>query len=230
MADAHRARIERRAIRVAQTTPVRAAGARRSPSLVVNAATDPKVQEQQGSSQPVTERRDGRTATPSLVRGFGGTSHARSEIPHGRHALDMATELLYYRPAPDRHHDRLQCIEELVAAATDSATLSCSFRPQPSEANDKEQDAPPPPPQRDVRPEPRHEARLAINLTSPGRGQDMKPVVSNAFMPFGLRNAATTYQRLQRAMLVPRLLGCREEDEETLGPTEGPEPREAADP
>ena len=35
---------------------------------------------------------------------------------------------------------------------------------------------------------------------------------ANAFMPFGLGNVAATYQRLQQAMLVPRLLGRRGEE------------------
>ena len=49
-------------------------------------------------------------------------------------------------------------------------------------------------------------------------------------MPFGLGNATATNQRLQRVMLVPRLLGRREAKEEILGPSECPDPREAVDP
>ncbi|KAE8809627.1 hypothetical protein D1007_13794 [Hordeum vulgare] len=105
---------------------------------MVNAATGPEVQEQQGSSQPATEHPDGRTATPLLVRTSGLASHARPEVPHGRRELALATELLRYTPAMDCHNDCLECIEELVAAADDSATLSCSIRPEPSQENDEE--------------------------------------------------------------------------------------------
>ncbi|KAE8809427.1 hypothetical protein D1007_13944 [Hordeum vulgare] len=155
MPDAHRARAECRSARIAQTASTGLAGARRSPSHVMNASMVPDAQEQQGSSQPVTEHRDGLTATRSLVQGSGATSHAWSEMPHGRCALAMATKLLRYRPGPDRYHDWLQCIEALVPATGDSAALSYLLRPQLSQANDKEQDAPPPPPRQDVRPEPR---------------------------------------------------------------------------
>ncbi|KAE8818724.1 hypothetical protein D1007_03543 [Hordeum vulgare] len=82
-----------------------------------NAATGPDAQEQQGSSQPATEQADDRTATPSLVRASWSASGVRPEMPQGRRALAMATELLRYRPAPDRHNDWLKRIEELVAAA-----------------------------------------------------------------------------------------------------------------
>ncbi|KAI4987598.1 hypothetical protein ZWY2020_020398 [Hordeum vulgare] len=94
---------------------------------MVNATTGPEVQEQQGSSQPVTEQVDGRTTTPSLAKPSGSASRARPEMPIGRRALAMVTELLRYRPAPDRHDDWLQRIEELVAAAGDSAALYCSL-------------------------------------------------------------------------------------------------------
>ncbi|KAE8795956.1 hypothetical protein D1007_29150 [Hordeum vulgare] len=116
MADARRLPVERRAIRIAQTVPVGAAGARRSPSPVVNAATNPEAQEQQGSSEPATEHVEGRTATPSLARPSGSASCARPEMPHCCRTLAMATELLRYRPAPDRHNDWLHRIEELIAA------------------------------------------------------------------------------------------------------------------
>ncbi|KAE8780969.1 hypothetical protein D1007_45820 [Hordeum vulgare] len=159
MADARRVRTERRATRIAQTAPVGAADACRSPSPMVNAATSPEAQEQQGSSQPLKEHVEGRTATPSLVRASGSASRARPETPHGGRALAMATELLRYRPAPDRHDDWLKHIKELIAAAGDSAALSCSLRPQPSLTNNEEQDAPPPPPQRAADPEPGQEAR-----------------------------------------------------------------------
>ncbi|KAE8791471.1 hypothetical protein D1007_34111 [Hordeum vulgare] len=111
MADARRARAKHRATRVAHTMQAGPAGTHRSPSLVVNAATGLDTQEQQGSSQPATEQADGRTATLSLVRASGSASRARTEMPHGRGALAMATELLRYRPAPDRHNDWLQRIE-----------------------------------------------------------------------------------------------------------------------
>ncbi|KAE8772354.1 hypothetical protein D1007_55651 [Hordeum vulgare] len=111
MPDARRARAERRATRVAQTASVDPVDTRRSPSPMVNVATGPDAQEQQGSSQPAIEHPDGRTAIPSLVWASGFASGARPEMPHGRHALSMATELLSYRPAPDRHNDWLQRIE-----------------------------------------------------------------------------------------------------------------------
>ncbi|KAE8799137.1 hypothetical protein D1007_25520 [Hordeum vulgare] len=132
MADARRARAECRATRVAQTAPVDVVGAHRSPSPMVNTPTDPEVQEQQGSSQPATEQADGRNATLSLVRPSRSVSRARPEMPHGRRTLAMPAELLRYRPAPNRHDDWLQCIEEHIAASGDSAAVSCSLRPQPS--------------------------------------------------------------------------------------------------
>ncbi|KAE8776009.1 hypothetical protein D1007_51425 [Hordeum vulgare] len=136
MDDARLASAERRATCVAQMAPAGPARVHQSPSPVVNAATGPNAQEQQRSSQPATEHPDGSTATPSLVRASGSASRAWPEMSHGQHALAMATMLLHYRPAPDRHNDWLQRIEELVAAAGDSMVLSCSFRPQPSLAND----------------------------------------------------------------------------------------------
>ncbi|KAE8794701.1 hypothetical protein D1007_30537 [Hordeum vulgare] len=152
MPDAHWARAECRATRVAQTAPAGPAGTRRSPLPVVNAATGPNAQERQGSSQPATEHPDSR---PPLRR----SSRLRLDMPHGRRMLAMVTELLRYRPSPDRHNDWLQRIEELVAAAGDSVALSFLFVPQPSHANGEEQDAPPPPPWSEARPEPRQEAR-----------------------------------------------------------------------
>ncbi|KAE8770749.1 hypothetical protein D1007_57476 [Hordeum vulgare] len=133
MADARRAHAQHRATRIAQTVPVGPAGERRSRSRVVNAATGPKIQEREGSSHLATEHPDGRTATPSLARPSGTASHAWPEVPHRWRALAMATE--------------------------DSTMLSCVIRPQPSQANDKEQDVPPPPSRHDVRTEPRKEAR-----------------------------------------------------------------------
>ncbi|KAE8773470.1 hypothetical protein D1007_54285 [Hordeum vulgare] len=105
MSDARRAHAERRATCIAQTAPVGPAGARRSPLPGVDAAMGPDAQEQQGSSQPATKCRDGRFGTPSLVRASGAASHARPEMPHVRSALTMATKILRYQPAPDRHHD-----------------------------------------------------------------------------------------------------------------------------
>ncbi|KAE8792255.1 hypothetical protein D1007_33190 [Hordeum vulgare] len=154
MADARRVRVERCTTCMAQTAPVGAAGVRRSPSPVVNAATGPEVQEQQGSSHPVSEPVDGCTTTPSLARPSGSASHARPEMPHGWRARAMATELLRYRPTPDRHDDWLHRIEEVITAAGDSAALSCSVRPLPCLANNEEQDTPPPPPRRVSNPEP----------------------------------------------------------------------------
>ncbi|KAE8784148.1 hypothetical protein D1007_42320 [Hordeum vulgare] len=148
--------------------------ARGSPSPVVNAATGPEVQEQQGSSQPVTELVDGRTATPSLVRPSGSVSRARPEMPHGRCALAMATELLCYPPAPDRHDDWLHRIEEFITAAGDSTTLSCSLRPQPSLANNEEQDVPPHPHGMLRTPSPSRKRDPAPGLVNPGRVPEMK--------------------------------------------------------
>ncbi|KAE8784134.1 hypothetical protein D1007_42306 [Hordeum vulgare] len=151
MADYCRAHAERRATRVSQTAPVGPASAHRSPSPMVNAAAGPDAQEQQCSSHSATEQTDGRTTTLPLIRASGSALH-------GRHALSMATELLRYRLAPDHHKDWIQCIEELVAAASDPAVFSFSFRPKPSLADDEEQDVPPPPLQHGSRPEPRQEA------------------------------------------------------------------------
>ncbi|KAE8803218.1 hypothetical protein D1007_20994 [Hordeum vulgare] len=98
-------RAERRTTHVAQTAPTDPADVHRSPSPMVNAATGADAKEPQGSSQPATEQTDGRTATPSLVQDSGSASRARPEMLHGRRALAMATELLPYRSAPDRHND-----------------------------------------------------------------------------------------------------------------------------
>ncbi|KAE8782601.1 hypothetical protein D1007_43993 [Hordeum vulgare] len=159
MADARRARAKRRATCVAHTAPLGPAGARWSPSPMVNAATCPDAQEHQGSSRPTIEQPDGRTATSSLVEASWSASRTRPEMLHGRRALVMAVELLRYWLAPDRHNDWPEGIEELVTATSDPTALSCSFRPQPCMANDEEQDAPPPPPRHGTRLEPRQEAR-----------------------------------------------------------------------
>ncbi|KAE8820253.1 hypothetical protein D1007_01671 [Hordeum vulgare] len=170
MAHARRARAVRRATRVAQTAPVGAVDACRSPSPMANAATGPDAQEQQGSSQPATEQANDRTATPSLVRASRSASHVRPKMTHGRRPLAMATELLRYWSTLDRHNDWLQCIEELVAATDDTSAFSCSFRPQPSLANDEEQGAPPPPLRHGAHHEPRHEARPRDRPREPRAG------------------------------------------------------------
>ncbi|KAE8777416.1 hypothetical protein D1007_49822 [Hordeum vulgare] len=71
MADARRVRAEHRANRISQTALVGAADARRSPSPVVNAATNPEALEQHGSSQPAIEQVDGHTTMPLLARPSG---------------------------------------------------------------------------------------------------------------------------------------------------------------
>ena len=78
MADARRARAERRAalaVRVAQTAHV-GGPPRRSPLPAANAATGPAGNEQQASSLHPSVRRDGCTAAPSLTPD-GSSSHAR---------------------------------------------------------------------------------------------------------------------------------------------------------
>ncbi|KAE8787888.1 hypothetical protein D1007_38104 [Hordeum vulgare] len=170
MVEARQVHVEHRATRITQTAPVGAAGSRRSPSPVVKAATGTKVQEQQGSSHPVIEQADVRIATPSLTRPSGSASRAWTEMPHDRHALAMATELLRYRPAPDCHDDWLQLIEALIATAGDSTVLSCSPRPRPSLATNEEQDAPAPPPRRVEDPEPWQEIRPCARPHEPRAG------------------------------------------------------------
>src|SRR3954469_25948511 len=99
MSDACRARVERRAAiasRVAQTAPV-GGRPRRSPSPAVNSATGPAGNKQQASSQHQSARRDGRTATPSLMPA-GSSSYALSAPLEARAALIAANELLRYRP------------------------------------------------------------------------------------------------------------------------------------
>ena len=70
MADACRARVERRAAitaRVAQTALTGDGCARRALSRVANAATSPAGHDQQASSLQTLMRCDGRTATPLLT-------------------------------------------------------------------------------------------------------------------------------------------------------------------
>ena len=79
MADARRARAERRAARatrVAQTAAVGNGAPRRSASPMANAATDPAAREQQDSSLPPSVRRDGRIATPSPTPAIVLSTHA----------------------------------------------------------------------------------------------------------------------------------------------------------
>ncbi|KAE8806760.1 hypothetical protein D1007_17122 [Hordeum vulgare] len=159
MADARRVHAERRTSRIAQTVPIGAASARPSPSPMVNDATGTEAQEKYGSSQPATDVIDGHTATSSLTRPSGSASRARPQMPQGRRALAMATELLHYRPTPDRHEDWLHRIKELISTADDSTALSCSLQPQQSLTNNKEQDTPHPSPRGVTNPEPGHEAR-----------------------------------------------------------------------
>ena len=78
MADAQRARTERRAAlaaRVTQTAPV-SGHPQHSPSPAANAATGPVGNEQQASSLHPSVRREGCTATPSLTPA-GSSSQAR---------------------------------------------------------------------------------------------------------------------------------------------------------
>src|SRR4051812_6843658 len=112
MSDARRARAERRAAiasRAAQTAPVRGRP-RRSPSP---AATGPAGNEQQASSQHSSVRRDGRTATPSLMTA-GSSSHALRVPLEARAALIAANELLRYRPVDDVYEEWLDRVAELV--------------------------------------------------------------------------------------------------------------------
>ena len=103
MADARRARAERRAARatrVAQTAPV-GGPPRCSPSP---AATGPAGNEQLASSQHPLVRRDGRTATTSLTPA-GSSSHARRAPMDAHASLLLARELLHYRPVDDLYED-----------------------------------------------------------------------------------------------------------------------------
>ena len=94
MSDARQARVERRAAlasRIAQTAPV-GGRPRRSPSPAVNAATGLAGNEQQASSQHLSVRQDGRTATPSLTPA-GSSSRALRAPMEARAALIAANEL-----------------------------------------------------------------------------------------------------------------------------------------
>ena len=130
MADARRARAERRAAlsaRVAQTAPV-GVPPRRSPSPTANAAIGPAGNEQQASSLHPSVRQDGRTATPSLTP-VGSSSHAHRAPVEARATLIAANELLRYRPVDDLYEEWLDRVTELVRAAGGSPTPSHSLRP-----------------------------------------------------------------------------------------------------
>ena len=118
MANARRARAERRAAlaaRVTQTAPI-GGPPRRSPSPATNAATGPAGNEQQALSLHPSVRRDGRTATPSLTRA-GPSSHAHRAPMDAHAALLLARELLHYHPVDDLYEEWLARITELVSAA-----------------------------------------------------------------------------------------------------------------
>ena len=145
MADACRARAERRAARatrVAQTAPV-GGPPRRSPSPAANAATGPAGNEQQASSQHPSVRWEGRTATPSLTPA-GSPSRDRRAPTDAHAALLLARELLHYRPVGDLYEDWLARITELVSAAGGSPASSLSLPHPPSGMGDTAQGAPPP--------------------------------------------------------------------------------------
>ena len=106
MADARRARAERRAAlatRVAQTAPV-GGRPRCFLSPATNAATGPTRNEQQASSQHPSMQREGRNATPSLTPA-ASSSHARRAPTDAHAALLLARELLHYRPVDDLYED-----------------------------------------------------------------------------------------------------------------------------
>ncbi|KNE88344.1 hypothetical protein PSTG_18256 [Puccinia striiformis f. sp. tritici PST-78] len=148
MADARRARAERRAAlnaRVAQPAPV-GGPPRHSPSPAANAATGPAGNEQQASSLHPSVRRDRRTATPSLTPA-GSCPHARCAPTDAQAALLMARELPRYRPS--RRPLRGLAGPHRRARAGDVA-----------------HGAPPPPPQQDGALAPRHAAHGAPPLPS----------------------------------------------------------------
>ena len=147
MADARRARAERRAAlatHVAQTAPV-GGPPRRSLSPAAHTATGPAGNKQQASLLHPSLRREGRTATPSLTPA-GSSSHAR-RAPMDVHAvLLLARELLHYRLIDDLYEDWLVRITELVSAAGGSPMSSLSLPRPPSCAGGTDQEVPPPPP------------------------------------------------------------------------------------
>ena len=135
MADARRARAERRAARatrVTQTAPV-GGPPRRSPSPAANAATGPAGNKQQASSQHPSVRRDGRTASPSVTPA-GLSSHAHRAPMDAHASLLLALDLLHYHPVDDLYKDWLACINELVSAAGGSPAPSLSLPRPPSYA------------------------------------------------------------------------------------------------
>ena len=137
MSDARRACAERRAAlasRVAQAAPV-SGRPRRSPSPAVNAATGPAVDEQQASSQHLSVRQDGRTATPSLTPA-GSSSRALRAPMEARAALIAANELLRYRPVDDVYEEWLDRVAELVRAAGGSPAQSAPLRTPPRAGNE----------------------------------------------------------------------------------------------
>ena len=166
MADAHQARAERRAARVAQTAPA-GGPPRRSLSPAANAATGPAGHEQQASSMHPSMRRDGRTATPSLTPA-GSSSHARHGPANAQAALLMARELLCYRLVDDLYEDWLDDIAELVSAARGSPAPSLSLPWPPPAVGDVAHGAPPPPPRQDVALGPR---RVAPRRDPPRRAR-----------------------------------------------------------
>src|SRR4051812_9574010 len=162
MSDARRARAERWpaiASRVAQTAPV---GGRphRSPSPAVNAATGPRGNEQQASSQHPSVRQDGRTATPSLTPA-GSSSRALRAPMEARAALIAANELLRYRPVDDVYEEWLDRVAELVRAAGGSPAPSFPLHRTRPRAGNEAPGAPQPPPPQEGAPAPRR--------VSPGR-------------------------------------------------------------
>nr|XP_020170878.1 atherin-like [Aegilops tauschii subsp. strangulata] len=151
MADARRARGERRATlaaRIAQTAPA-GGPPRRSPSSAANAAIGPAGHEQQASSLHPSMWRDGRTATPSLTPA-GSSSHARRGPADAQAVLLMARELLRYSPVDDFYEDWPDRIAELVSAAGGSPALPLSLPRPPPVMGDVAHGAPPPPPIQDV--------------------------------------------------------------------------------
>ena len=138
MADARRARAERRAAltaHVAQTAPI-GGPPRRSPSPAANAATGPAGNEQQASSLHPSVWQDGHTATPSVT----------SPVLHlTRAALLAANELLPYRPVDDLYEEWLDRVAELVHAAGGSPVPSLSLPPPELATGDEAHGVPPPP-------------------------------------------------------------------------------------